>query len=102
MDLDGMDEDDARGEVPREPTNTQLEGRLIAQRQVIAQILATLPEDAAKDVWDLIERRSVFQSHEEDPGAVPTGAMAIEAALSDEMRVLGEEARRRQERARAG
>lgn len=77
-----------------------LEGRLLAHRQILGAIVAELSarEGGAERITDLLERRQVFQGFEEDPGAVPDPGMAVEAALSDEMRLVSEEA----ERAAAG
>ena len=73
------------------------EGRILAHRQILGAIVAELSsrEGGAGMVGDLLERRQTFQAGEEDPGAVPDPGMAIEAALSDEMRLVSEEAERR-------
>ena len=73
-----------------------IEGRLLAHRQILGAIVAELAarEGGAGLITDLIERRQVFQGFEEDPGAVPDPGMAVEAALSDEMRLVSEEATR--------
>ncbi len=76
-----------------------VEGRILAHRQILGAIVAELSsrEGGAGVVGALLERRQTFQGGEEDPGAVPDPGMAIEAALSDEMRLVSEEARRRAE-----
>ena len=76
-----------------------VEGRILAHRQILGAIVAELSgrEGGAGVVGDLLERRQTFQGAEEDPGAVPDPGMAIEAALSDEMRLVSEDARRRAE-----
>ena len=74
-----------------------VEGRILAHRQILGAIVAELAsrDGGAGRVAELLERRQVFQGGEEDPGAVPDPGMAIEAALSDEMRLVSEEAERR-------
>ena len=74
-----------------------VEGRIMAHRQILGAIVAELSsrEGGAGVVGELLERRQTFQGGEEDPGAVPDPGMAIEAALSDEMRLIAEDAQRR-------
>ena len=78
-------------------SNESLEGRVLAHRQILGAILAEMRarEGGAGPVEQLLESRSLFQSGEEDPGAVPDPGIAIEAALSEEMRLVSEEADRR-------
>lgn len=74
------------------------EGRLIAQRQMLAEILALLAQaggPATEAAEALLEDRFVPPDQQEDPGAVPTEAFAIEGAIEDERRLIVEEARRR-------
>lgn len=78
-------------------SNESLEGRILAHRQILGAIVAELSarEDGAGRVADLLGSRENFQDGHEDPGAVPDPGLAIEAALSDEMRLVSEEAKRR-------
>lgn len=78
-------------------SDESLEGRLLAHRQLLGAIVADLSDGEGGRVAALLERRRTFQGGEEDPGAVPDPGMAIEAALSDEMRLIAEEAERRSE-----
>lgn len=80
-----------------EPTPASLEGRLIAQRQLLALIVAALADDGggqADRLWSFLEERSQFQDGEEDPGVLPSSAAAIEGAVADELRLIAETARR--------
>ena len=71
-----------------------LEGRLIAQRKVLAEILVRLGRQDPT-LLDALEERSVFRDHEEDPGVVePSPEFAIEAAAADEFRLIVEAVRR--------
>ena len=71
-----------------------IEGRLIAQRKVLARILARVCEPDGRTLLNAFEADGVFQDHQEDPGAVPDSAFAIEAGMADEMRLIVEAARR--------
>jgi hypothetical protein len=72
-----------------------LEGRLMAQRKLIALLVAELDRDGRADrLWAFLDERSQFQDGEEDPGVVPSGALATEGAVSDEVRLIAEAARR--------
>ena len=78
-----------------EPTQASLEGRLIAQRQLLALIVAVLDGGGQADrLWSFLEERSQFQDGEEDPGVLPSSAAAIEGAVADELRLIAETARR--------
>jgi hypothetical protein len=68
-----------------------LEGRVIAQRKLLAMILGAMPEDA--EIWRQLDRRAVSENHEEDPGVVPDEAFAIEAAISSELWLITDAAK---------
>jgi hypothetical protein len=74
-----------------------LEGRLIAQRKVLARLVASAPR-----AWRALEQSAPFQDHEEDPGVIPSSAYAIEAAVAEELRLIAEDARRFRDDAEAG
>ncbi|WP_147272164.1 hypothetical protein [Phyllobacterium salinisoli] len=78
-------------------SNEEIEGRLVAQREVLGLVLALLARqtDAGERFWDELEGRAAFQNQQEDPGALPTGAFATQAALMREYRLIVEEARGR-------
>jgi hypothetical protein len=81
---------------PPEAAQT-LEGRLIGQRKVLAMLVAAMPQDGA--LWARLEERAQVQDHEEDPGVMPSGAYAIEAAAAEEVRLILEMAARSREAA---
>lgn len=68
-----------------------LEGRLLAQRKLLARIVAEMNNPA---VNAFLDERDHVQAHEEDPGGVPDDGFAVQAALSDELRLLRDEAAR--------
>lgn len=72
-----------------------LEGRIIAQRKVLVEILALMAEQD-DNLLNFLEERSIFRDHEEDPGVVdPSPEFAIEAAAADEFRMIVDAARQR-------
>lgn len=76
-----------------EMSTEELEGRLNAQREVIAMLLAWararhgLDDDFLAALTDAEQ----IKDHQEDPGAVPTVAFAIEGAREREIRLIIEE-----------
>ena len=70
------------------------EGRIIAQRKVLALILSRLAQ-SDPSVLDALDGQTVPSSHEEDPGVEPSLEFAIENAIADELRLILEAARRR-------
>lgn len=71
----------------------EIEGQLHGQRAVLAAILAQLMADGRDDVTRRIEALLEISDHQEDPGAVPDPAFAIEAAAAQEVRRVLERAR---------
>ena len=73
--------------------NEEIEGRLVAQREALAFVIAHIArmeqknEGRARGHLEAMEEHTLFQDHQEDPGAVPSGgAFAIEAAAKNEFR----------------
>jgi len=80
--------------------NEEIEGRLIALREAVSFLigrLASMESSGAADagrLLDSMEAHALFQDHQEDPGAVPSGgAFAIEAAAKGEFRRILSDAR---------
>ncbi|CAH2395499.1 conserved hypothetical protein [Mesorhizobium escarrei] len=78
-------------------TNEEIEGRLNAQRETLALVVALLAglDAAAERIWAELEARFQFQNNQEDPGALPGSAFAIESAMMREFKLIFEEARAR-------
>ena len=77
--------------------NEEIEGRLIAQREMLV-LLLTLASGRSPDpaaLWRRLDEEFQFQNHQEDPGALPTRAFAIEAAMMREFRLIAEQAKAR-------
>jgi hypothetical protein len=74
------------------PENTapalSLEGRLLAHRLVLSQLLRHLPGDRYGDLLAWLEERAIYQDGQEDPGAVPGTGLELELARADEFRML--------------
>lgn len=80
-------------------TNEELEGRLTAQREVLALLIANLARlqdrhpEITENVLEELDQE-LFQDHQEDPGAVPSGeGLAIQGSITREFRQIIEEAR---------
>lgn len=63
-----------------------LEGRLFAHRRMLAQLLDLSPETLRAAMLDWLAAREIMPDGEEDPGVMPDEGVALELALSDEMR----------------
>ena len=70
----------------------QLEGRLNAQREALAVLLAWAMRQSESSIVATLEAGLAVQDHEEDPGVLPDVAFATEAAKANEMQLLLERA----------
>lgn len=71
-------------------TIAALEGRLLAHRRVLAQILAILPDRDRETLSEWLEERQILQDGQEDPGAVPAEGLALELSMMEEYQHLAE------------
>lgn len=69
-----------------------LEGRILAQRKVLARLVAALEGRPGEELREYLRDRSHMIGDEEDPGAVPGEGLSIEGALADEMHHISEAA----------
>ncbi|SFD03836.1 hypothetical protein [Tropicimonas isoalkanivorans] len=70
-----------------------MEGRLLAQRKVLAALVTAVLEDGEggrSRLRTLVALDSMEGEHEEDPGADPDAAYAVEAAIHEELRLIAE------------
>ncbi|WP_354004059.1 hypothetical protein [Pseudotabrizicola algicola] len=66
-----------------------IEGKLLAQRKVLALILSRLlGSDAGRDLRAALDSLSVMQDHQEDPGVLLDGPEVIQSALAVEVREI--------------
>ena len=72
----------------------ELEGRLHGQRGILALLLAEAMARGDEALAGRLEGLSFAPDHQEDPGAVPDPAFAIEAAAAQEVRLILRQARR--------
>lgn len=71
----------------------ELEGRLNAQREVLAGLLAwAKTQQGSESMLAALTESWQPKDHQEDPGAVPTSAFAIAGAKEREMRLIIEAA----------
>jgi hypothetical protein len=75
--------------LPSRPDTLPIEGRLLAHRRLLAELMRLVPENRRKELRDWLEERAVYQDGQEDPGAVPDAGIALELARADEFRLLG-------------
>ena len=73
---------------PVPPFALPLEGRLLAHRRLLVELLRQLPDDRRKELLDWLDDRSIYQDGQEDPGAVPGEGIELELARADEFQVL--------------
>jgi hypothetical protein len=63
------------------------EGRLLAHRKIIARLLqAVAAGRGGPELVEELKDRRQLELHQEDPGAVPDPALAIEGAIAEEIR----------------
>ena len=67
-----------------------LEGRLLAQRQVLAELLAAC-DRAGGPLSDWVPEDFTVHDYAEDPGVVPDPAFAVESIIAEEKRMLAAE-----------
>jgi hypothetical protein len=67
------------------PGTEALDGRLLAQRKVLARLLMRLGD---AELRAILEERAQISAHEEDPGSDPDPAYALESALAEEMQAI--------------
>lgn len=72
-------------------TPETLEARLIAQRKLLARIVAVLQEPSLDS---FLADRNHLELGAEDPGAVPDEALAFAGAVADELREIEKQAER--------
>lgn len=65
-----------------------LEGRILAHRSLLVELLRHLPEDRFLHLMDWMEERTQLLDGQEDPGAVPGPGVGLELARADEFRTL--------------
>lgn len=65
-----------------------LEGRILAQRRLLARLVALCPDPHWHQIGNWLDERQIFHDGQEDPGAVPAEGLAQQAAMADEFREL--------------
>ncbi|MBU2957782.1 hypothetical protein Q4511_00405 [Paracoccus sp. 1_MG-2023] len=65
---------------------SEFEGRLLAQRRLLARLIAAMPDAAREDIRGFMTDRLLPRDGQEDPGAVPSVGQALDHAMADEFR----------------
>lgn len=73
---------------PVPPFSLPLEGRLLAHRRILVELLRHLPEERRAEMLEWMDERAIYQDGQEDPGAVPGEGIELELARADEFQVL--------------
>lgn len=73
---------------PIPPFALPLEGRLLAHRRLLVELLRSLPSARRAELMAWLDERSIYQDGQEDPGAVPGEGIELELARADEFQVL--------------
>jgi hypothetical protein len=73
---------------PVPPFSLPLEGRILAHRRLLVELLRALPEDRRAEMMAFLDDRALFRDGQEDPGAVPGEGVELELARADEFQVL--------------
>ena len=74
--------------LPVAPFVLPLEGRLLAHRRLLVEILRILPDGRHKHLVDWIDDRTRYQQVGQDPGSEPGDEVDLELARADEFQVL--------------
>ena len=61
---------------------------------MLVHLLTVAAAGGETRLWERLEEFQ-FQNHQEDPGALPTRAFAIEAAMMRELKLIAEQAKAR-------
>jgi hypothetical protein len=70
------------------PQSLSLEGRLLAHRQLLVELMRHLPDQRRQELLDWIDERTLLHDGQEDPGAVPGEGIGLELARADEFQML--------------
>lgn len=73
---------------PVPPFSLPLEGRILAHRRLLVELMRDLPEDRRAALLDWLDERAIYRDGQEDPGAVPGEGIELELARADEFQVL--------------
>ena len=73
---------------PVPPFSLPLEGRLLAHRRLLVELMRNLPAGRRSEMLDWLDERAIYQDGQEDPGAVPGEGIEQELARADEFQVL--------------
>lgn len=73
---------------PVPPFSLPLEGRILAHRRLLVELMRSLPDDRRAQLMDWLDDRAIYRDGQEDPGAVPGEGIELELARADEFQML--------------
>lgn len=73
---------------PVPPFSLPVEGRLLAHRRILVELLQTLPEARRAEMLDWLDERAIYHVGQETPGTAPGEGIEMELARADEFQVL--------------
>jgi hypothetical protein len=73
---------------PVPPFALPSEGRLLAHRRLLAEILRNLPDECRSATMDWLDEHALFHCKWDEPGADPNDRIAVELARADELQIL--------------
>src|SRR5690606_5451043 len=71
----------------------ELEGRINGLRTVLELVIRRLLETGDAEILSALEQHTILSDHQEDPGAIPQPALAVEGAARREIAILVERIR---------
>lgn len=73
---------------PVPPFALPLEGRLLAHRRILVELLRDLPQERQAEMLDWLDEGAIYRVGQEDPDAAPGDGIEMELARADEFQVL--------------
>ncbi|MDO6585234.1 hypothetical protein Q4543_06860 [Salipiger sp. 1_MG-2023] len=67
---------------------TQIEGRMIAHRRLLARLVLRLAPDLQVDLLGWIEDREILHDGQEDPGSLPTELSVLPLSIAEEFQEI--------------
>jgi hypothetical protein len=73
---------------PVPPFSLPLEGRLLAHRRLLVELLRALPEDRYAEMLGWLDENRLYRTDQDNPEGVSSDRIEMELARADEIQVL--------------